>query len=490
MRTVNSIFFKYTNIFTLISYLVIRTILKIYFLVSPIIIMMLIDYAVAGDIDNFMKFAVISIMMFLLETVLQAFSDYFEGVLYTDNFIRVTNQLVKKAKYYDRNISDVDFDLQLSQNYELVSKYFFSVPITIIFSVVTIVSILAIVFYMSKTVAIILAIGAPTSIFLSNFLSSKVEDTTEQTALSKNKIKQFFKDCFILKNEDRFLKNKQLSSLLPLLSKYRKSRLKQERELSVINNVFVYGMLNLLILLVILVSGYNVLYGVLTIGMLNAFQTYTSQLWYPIESLVEIRREYIEKKQYINDLSRHLNLNEQNIDTTTIETIKLVNYQSKNNLNEALHTPLNATINNDEINVIIGDNGIGKTSLIHAIIGFSERYFGDIFINDKKNENDVYEDLVYVPANVYISELGSLEKFSTSSSGQQKLAQLEFSFTTNKSVYILDEPTNFLDTSKKDIVWESIKKLHSKNKMIIIVTNDDYLKNKMNTNIINIEKIH
>lgn len=206
MRTVNSIFFKYTNIFTLISYLVIRTILKIYFLVSPIIIMMLIDYAVAGDIDNFMKFAVISIMMFLLETVLQAFSDYFEGVLYTDNFIRVTNQLVKKAKYYDRNISDVDFDLQLSQNYELVSKYFFSVPITIIFSVITIVSILAIVFSMSKTVAIILTIGAPTSIFLSNFLSSKVEDTTEQTALSKNKIKQFFKDCFILKNEDRFLK--------------------------------------------------------------------------------------------------------------------------------------------------------------------------------------------------------------------------------------------------------------------------------------------
>lgn len=249
-------------------------------------------------------------------------------------------------------------------------------------------------------------------------------------------------------------------------------------------------MLNLLILLVILVSGYNVLYGVLTIGMLNAFQTYTSQLWYPIESLVEIRREYIEKKQYINDLSRHLNLNEQNIDTTTIETIKLVNYQSKNNLNEALHTPLNATINSDKINVIIGDNGIGKTSLIHAIIGFSDRYFGDILVNNKKSGNDVYEDLVYAPANVYISELGSLEKFSTSSSGQQKLAQLEFSFTTNKSVYILDEPTNFLDTSKKDIVWESIKKLHSKNKMIIIVTNDYYLKDKMGTNIINIEKIH
>lgn len=489
MKSIESILFKYISKIKLYTYLIVRIILKIYFLISPIITMTLIDSAVSRDIDKFINIVIISLVLFLVEAVLQVFSDYLKGALYTDNFIQVTNKLVKKAIYHDRNVSDLNFEMQLSQNYELVSKYFFEVPINVIFSFITIVCILSIVFSMSVSVGIVLGVGTPFAIFVSDFFSKKLESTTEKTALEKNKAKQFFNDCFILRDEDRFLENKQLTelNLKNLLNNYNKLKLKQERELSLINNIFVYGMLNLLILVVLIVSGYNVLQGTLTVGMLNAFQVYTSQLWYPIENLIEIRRDYVEKKLYIKELIKHLELEEQEINFNKINSIMLEKYQSKDNLGKPLHSYLDTTINADNINIIIGDNGIGKTSLIHAIIGFSDRYTGNIFINKKNKENIIYNDLVYVPANVYISEIGSLKNYSTSSSGQKKLAQLEFAFKSNKSTYILDEPTNFLDTHKKDLFWEQVIELQENNKLIIIITNDDYLKDKLNINKIHIK---
>ncbi len=241
-------------------------------------------------------------------------------------------------------------------------------------------------------------------------------------------------------------------------------------------------MLNLLILLVLIVSGYNVLNGTLTVGMLNAFQVYTSQLWYPIESLIEIRREYVEKKLYIKDLATHLELEEQDVNFNKINSIDLKKYQSKDSIGKPLHCCLDTTINSDKINIIIGDNGIGKTSLIHSIIGFSSRYSGNILVNNKNINNVVNSDLVYVPANVYISELGSLKDYSKGSSGQKKFAQLEFALKNDKSAYILDEPTNFLDNAKKDLFWNKVLELKSRNKLVIIITNDDYIKDKYDTN--------
>ncbi len=190
--------------------------------------MTLIDSAISGDINKFKKIVVISLSLFLLETILQVLCDYFRGALYTDNFIQVTNKLVHKAIYHDRNVPNTNFELQLSQNYELVSKYFFEVPINVIFAFITVVCILSIVFSMSIPVGIILAIGTPLAILISNYFSSKLETTTEKTALEKNKAKQFFSDSFTLRDEDRFLDDKQLSSssLKNLLSNYNKLRLK------------------------------------------------------------------------------------------------------------------------------------------------------------------------------------------------------------------------------------------------------------------------
>lgn len=53
----------------------------------------------------------------------------------------------------------------------------------------------------------------------------------------------------------------------------------------------------------------------------------------------------------------------------------------------------------------------------------------------------------------------------------------------NKSVYILDEPTNFIDTNHKEEIIRLINEKINEDKIIIIISHDSYL-DKLSTKII------
>ena len=59
--------------------------------------------------------------------------------------------------------------------------------------------------------------------------------------------------------------------------------------------------------------------------------------------------------------------------------------------------------------------------------------------------------------------------------GQLKLHQINQIMLEKKSVYIFDEPTNFLDTHHKIQVREQIAALANENTMIIIISHDDIM---------------
>jgi len=177
-----------------------------------------------------------------------------------------------------------------------------------------------------------------------------------------------------------------------------------------------------------------------------------------------------------------LNLEEQKINIDKIENIKLEDYQSKDNNGKLINSPINTIIDSSKISIIVGNNGGGKTTLVEALIGLNKRYNGKIMINNKELIEELLEDIVYIQAKPHISHLGNLKEYTKKSSGQQKLAQIKFNILTDKSVYIFDEPTNFLDNIHKDEVWGIIENLKNKGKIVIVVTNDLFVKNKENTN--------
>ena len=105
--------------------------------------------------------------------------------------------------------------------------------------------------------------------------------------------------------------------------------------------------------------------------------------------------------------------------------------------------------------VILGENGIGKTSILESIAGKSSKY----------------EWLsVHVPKNIRINYLSQIETNTASLSGgehtKQRLVKL---FSEEADLYVLDEPTNNLDV--KNVDW--LKRYIIENKLPIIFTSHD-----------------
>lgn len=124
-------------------------------------------------------------------------------------------------------------------------------------------------------------------------------------------------------------------------------------------------------------------------------------------------------------------------------------------------------------------------------MNLTTRYEGDILINGKvvdKSSDILFDDLVYIPANLLISEYGTLKDKINGSSGQKKLSQLKHAIKTDKSLYIFDEPTNFLDMEVEAKVLEQICDLNKKRKLIIVISYDEIFMKNSNFNIIRINK--
>jgi len=58
---------------------------------------------------------------------------------------------------------------------------------------------------------------------------------------------------------------------------------------------------------------------------------------------------------------------------------------------------LTFTANKGEITCIIGINGVGKTTILNAIMGLTPINSGEIFINGQKGNKDIYEKVAFIP---------------------------------------------------------------------------------------------
>ncbi|MGT2800133.1 ATP-binding cassette domain-containing protein [Streptococcus marmotae] len=139
-----------------------------------------------------------------------------------------------------------------------------------------------------------------------------------------------------------------------------------------------------------------------------------------------------------------------------------------------LHEPLHQKLETGKTYLIRGKNGAGKTRLVEAILGFHGAYQGKIeYHHFGENIN-----FAYCPAKPLASPFFEDSISQGASMGQLKLHQLDSIFRVEKSVYIFDEPTNFLDDEHKQLVKEKLRALSEKSRsMVILISHDSELWN-------------
>lgn len=178
---------------------------------------------------------------------------------------------------------------------------------------------------------------------------------------------------------------------------------------------------------------------------------------------------------------------------------------------------INTTLNAGELAGLMGDNGIGKSTLLKTITGNLVPLSGEILVNSKSITNYSAQELAQLLSIVvtekiggfnltvwdvvstgripYINVFGKLssedEQIVTSSleqlnllplkdklidelsDGQRQKVMIAKSLAQQTPIILLDEPTAFLDYTAKHHLFTILKKLCEKQNKLIIVSSHD-----------------
>lgn len=200
------------------------------------------------------------------------------------------------------------------------------------------------------------------------------------------------------------------------------------------------------------------------------------------------------------------------IEITNLE----IGYKSKGKRNNVF-TGINLTLNAGDLVGLIGDNGIGKSTLLKTITGNLAPLSGDIKINNKNSSqftaqqlaqllsivvtekiggfNLTVWDVVATGRTPYINIFGKLSPEDESivtkaleqlnllplkdklidelSDGQRQKVMIAKSLAQQTPIIILDEPTAFLDHTSKHHLFATLKQLCAEQGKLIIVSSHD-----------------
>jgi len=185
--------------------------------------------------------------------------------------------------------------------------------------------------------------------------------------------------------------------------------------------------------------------------------------------------------------------------------------------NKTLISNANTHLNLGDVCLLIGNNGVGKTTLIKSVLHQTPLLNGDIFINGKNvkklSVKAIAENIAVVfsksiiPQNYTVEDLISLGKYiyypfyfelkqadrkevkhiireldltqykdtllKNLSDGNLQKAFIGRALTQNSPIIILDEPTTHLDEKNKLIILKTLRKLaKNQNKLIIFSSHD------------------
>lgn len=177
-----------------------------------------------------------------------------------------------------------------------------------------------------------------------------------------------------------------------------------------------------------------------------------------------------------------------------------INNLNKTYKNKKIFDNLNISIKENKLTFIVGDSGIGKTTLLNIISNYEKMDNGEIifskpdpkismiFQNYNLLENFSFKDNLQISKNINGNKFDDkeveslIQKFNLNfenpkilvknlSGGEKQRLAILRSFYSGADIILADEPTGNLDENNSKIVFEILKRI-SKNKTIVVVSHD------------------
>ncbi|WP_455684809.1 ABC transporter transmembrane domain-containing protein [Thomasclavelia sp.] len=370
------------------------------------------------------------------------------------------------------------------------------------------------IFNINFTLSLILLIFIPVEIIIIKWLGKISKKNTELFRKLNSKYLSFFEVSIIgLKdiksfNREQQVKNRMKTELNNLFYLANKTAY-IDIFINVVNKIFLLT-INVLIMVFFV---QNIIDGNLTVGLFIAFFNYSSKFYSSIFGLTGIYTKWQTTSVSLNRVVDLFNIPQEEISrflpTTVSDIIEFKKVDFSYDNENIIFSNLNVLFKEKTVNLIIGNSGIGKTTLCELLLKFYEPKRGNIIYGSctysQLDHHFVRERISYISQspvffddsivnNIFvnateknISDLSALLKefnllylldnlykkfnFNSLSVGQKQRLNIIRGILKNATIYIFDEPTSSIDNFNKLIILNTIDQL-SKNKTVIIITHD------------------
>lgn len=425
-------------------------------------------------------------------------------------------------------LSKGDLISKFETDITIVANFLTGNAVDLLINIFSIVLISVYVFNIDVILSVILLIFIPIQALIIKKLGKISKKNTESFRKLNSKYLSFFeisimgiKDIKSFKREHQ-VKNSMKNELNTLFHLSNKASY-IDIFINIINKIF------LLTINVLIISFFisRIINGNTTVGQFIAFFNYTSKFYSAIFGLTGIYTKWKVTSVSLNRIFNLLNI-PQEINSKYAEPLSISNKIKLNNIsfsydNESeVFENLNISFKENRVNLVLGNSGIGKTTICELLLKFydpnkgtimfdtyaysqldysfirekisyisqSPVFFENIFIKNffiNPNDEDI-NNLTHLLKEFNLSFLSeSLFKsfnFDSLSVGQRQRMNIIRGILKNANLYIFDEPTSSIDSKNKEIILNKLYEI-SEIKTIIIITHDQDVVNYFeNPNII------
>jgi len=514
---------KYKKMYiTAILLMIISAVMEILY---PYIIMNILDSALNFDTANILlKYIALAALAITLSEICSKLQSYLFNIIGRKFTLDLRERCFAKilnlnGEYYSQ-IRTGDIYTTLDEDIETVVNTLVQDIVTCISNIILAIGMLIFLAYLQWDLLILIIVIQLIGMFIQKKMNHKIELQSIEYRKSCGSYNSVIQEA---------LANLQSIVLLNLKNVFFKFYKKEEKEnanlyykisQTIMKCSFTIGMIgDAITIFVIGYGGIKVILGKMTIGGLITFNVYSQRLVGPLIYGTQFMTQISEIKESWRRIKDILDYPEPTLNPEFFEEysdIELRNVEFSYEEDKIVFENCSIKLSMDEgrIHAIVGESGVGKSTIINLILKMWENYRGDILINKRNilniNANEIRKEISVVNQNAYIFNASLLDNITLGeaysneeinnaieisylkdvieklpngmqsilgeqgmniSGGQRQRIALARAVLRKSSVLMLDEPTSMIDIVAEEKIINNILKTNHW-KLVIIITHN------------------